>query len=48
MIEMAGFAASRGRLDGSNSETHRLYRLLLMAIERADFLEPFLQRRDEV
>jgi hypothetical protein len=38
----------RCRLDGSNSETKCLHRLLLAAIERADFLEPFKQRRNEV
>ena len=37
-----------GALDASNRETKRLHRLLLVAIERADLLEPFLQRRDEV
>jgi hypothetical protein len=36
------------KLDGSNSETKCLHRLLLVAIERTDFLEPFMQRRDEV
>jgi len=35
-------------LNGSNSETKRLHRVLLVAIERADFLEPLMQRRDEV
>jgi len=36
------------RQDGCNSETKRMHRRLLVAIERADFLEPLMQSRDQV